>query len=49
MAKLSKEQARRKKRVKALKMVLFVIWHDVVPLALACGLLCLVAYCALGV
>jgi hypothetical protein len=49
MAKLSKYQARRKKRAKALKMVLFVIWHDVLPVALILGLLCLVTYCGFGV
>jgi hypothetical protein len=49
MAKLSKEQARRKKRVKALKMVLFVIWHDVVPIIALFALGISVCYCHFGV
>jgi len=49
MAKKTKKQIRKKQIVKMIKLTLFTIYHEVLPLVAILGLLCLVTYCGFGI
>jgi hypothetical protein len=49
MAKKTKKQIKKKQSFKVLKIVLFVLYHDVLPVIAILGLICFVAYCSFGV